>query len=703
MFFSEELGAHYSPSQTKFTVASEHATKIELCLFSPDEKQEQRIPLTREGKIWQAEVKNLKPGQKYGYRAYGEYDPSAGLFFNPHKLAMDPYAQAVSSTFRFWRSEALSVENDMDTASLMPKAVLVDAKEIFDLQKYPYLNRRPQFKMGENTIYETHIKNFSYLNQNIAEQKRGKLAALAEDWSIEYFKQLGINNIELMPINPTCPGRQIPEKEGRCDSWGYNPYCYFAVDPRYGSLQDLAEVVNKLHQNGIKITIDAVFNHTGEHAARGYWNRALSFKLLDSPNYYRPAGDNKADYMNSTGCHNNFNLDTELGHKLLHDYIKQMHRLGFDGIRWDLGGDNALDNYGIFQEQGAFIQELKYATEQLKMEMYVEPWSAMGGNYTGRFSRLVPGVKEWSDKRREFTADFFSARENTAGEFGNQVSGSAITDPNTKESAMVGTAFTHDGFSLVGAFKYHKDTTDNGEQGRDGSPDNYAKSQDVEELYRRASSAAALNILSKGIPLLRNGDERSYASPNNNPYCIDDHSVWLKWNELDEHEKRLFKQICRLNALRKKHPIFTDLKLYDGKENPENGVKDITWLRPDGQEMTVAEWTLPYHKTGAYMLNGAATSSRPADDDFLIMASGDNYYTISYKLPTPPSGGKWQLVLDTSEKDFPGQERQFQAGEEYALKPYSYVIMTSKREKGRLNQRQIMSLLAQQKSLSPRR
>lgn len=692
---SDHLGAVYSPEQTRFNVISEYAEAIELCLFDEAEKTETRIPLVRrEDNLWTAEVPGLKPGQKYGYRAYGPYNPEQGLFFNPHKLAVDPYGLAVSDTFRTWRDEAFSVENDQDTARLMPKSVVVDPQAVFDPEKYPYLHKRPQFKPGRNIIYETHIKNFSVLNKHLPPEKRGRLSALSDEWTIRYLNKLGVNNIELMPITPTCPGRQIPETEGRCDSWGYNPYCYFAVDPRYGSLEDLAQTIDALHRHGMKVTVDAVLNHTGEHAARGYWNRALSFKLLDSPNYYRPQGENKADYMNTTGCHNNFNLDSKSGRRLLHDFINHMHKLGFDGIRWDLAADNALDKYGIFQNEGAFIQELRYAVDELKMEMYVEPWSAMGGNYTGRFAGLVPGVKEWSDKRRDFTADFYSGRDSTIGEFGNQSAGSAIIDPQRGESAVVGTAFTHDGFSLVGAFKYHKDTTDNGEGGRDGSADHYAKSYDQDELYRRSSGAVALNILSKGMPLLRNGDERSYASPNNNPYCIDDHSVWINWKELEAHEKKLFLTISRLNAFRQRHPVFTDLKLYTGKPLDENGVKDITWLRPDGNEMTVAEWTHPQHKTGAYMLNGAPAKDRPSDDDFLILASGDNYHTVNYRLPVPPSGGKWQLVVDTAEGEFAGQVRQFEPGSEYALRPYAFVVLTRKKTKTRINQRKLAQLVA---------
>lgn len=696
------LGASYTAQKTLFTVASEHASNIDLCLFSADESQEIRVPLVRRGNIWLAEIKGLQPGQKYAYRAYGEYNPDKGLFFNPHKLAMDPYALKVSSSFHNWQSEALSVENNVDTASIMPKAVLVDPHDIFNSSRYPYLNRRPAFPIGQNSIYETHIKNFSFLNHKVPDFKRGKLLALADDWTVEYFKKLGVNNIELMPITPTCPGRQIPETKDRGDNWGYNPYCYFAVDPRYGSLKDLVEVINKLHQNNIKVTVDAVLNHTGEHDARGYWNRALSFKLLDSPNYYRPAGNNRADYMNATGCGNNFNLDSPLGHQLLHDYIIHMHRLGFDGIRWDLAGDNALDEHGAFQNDGAFIQELRFATTKLNMEMYVEPWSALGGNYTGRFCNLVPGVKEWSDKRRHFVADFFSSRENTSAEFGNQISGSSIIDHTKAESAVVGTAFTHDGFSLVGAFKYPKDTTPNGEQGRDGSPDIYAKSSNEDELYRRALGAAAINILSKGIPLLRNGDELSFASPNNNPYCIDDQTVWLSWKNLQPNEKRLFKHICRLNALRRDHPIFHDLSLYTGEINPRNGAKDITWLRPDASEMTENEWRQPHHKTGAYMLNGSSLKHHRQDDDFLIMASGDNYYTVTYTLPNPPSGGNWQLILDTSSPNSDQLNRYFTPGSQYELKPYSFVIMTRKRPHGTEQQNQKINLALKSKGQTSR-
>lgn len=689
------LGAQYHKDKTVFRVQSEHAAGMELCLFSPDEKEEIRIKMNKgDDNVWTAEVPAVKPGQKYGYRAYGEYDPSRGLFFNPAKLAVDPYGFEVSKTMDEWTSPLLDIENSHDSAPVMPKSVVVDMKRIFDPEKYPHLQKRPSFPIAKDIIYETHIKNFSHLNTMLPREKRGKLSGLGDSWTLNYFKRLGVNNIELMPIAPTCCGRQIQKREGRTDSWGYNPYCFFAVDPRYGNWEDFAAAVNELHKAGIKVTVDAVFNHTGEHAATGERNQSLSFKLLDSPNYYRPDGDNRGRFMNSTGCDNNFNLDSLAGRGILHNYLLLMHKLGVDGIRWDLGGDNALDNYGRFQEDGAFIQELRFATQKLGMEMYVEPWSAMGGNYSGRFAALVPGVKEWSDSRKNFVGEFFSSRNGLLGQFGNQVAGSSNVDPHTNESAVIGTGRSHDGFSLLGAYQHPKNTYPNGEEGRDGSPDIYAKSYNEEELFRRANSDIAFNILSKGIPLIRNGDERGYSDPNNNPYCIDDATVWLNWDELPPRKRRLFLNICRLNAFRSRHPVFSDLQLFDGQVVEANGAKDITWLRPDGREMEGSDWNYYHAKTGAYMLNGSNNKGKPRDDDFMIMVSGDNYHTVDYKLPTPPGGGKWQLVFDSSQEEFASCVQQFEPGSSYALKPYSYVILTHKNNIARVNVNTLKALAA---------
>jgi isoamylase len=275
------LGAQYHKDKTVFRVQSEHAAGMELCLFSPDEKEEIRIKMNKgDDNVWTAEVPAVKPGQKYGYRAYGEYDPSRGLFFNPAKLAVDPYGFEVSKTMDEWTSPLLDIENSHDSAPVMPKSVVVDMKRIFDPEKYPHLQKRPSFPIAKDIIYETHIKNFSHLNTMLPREKRGKLSGLGDSWTLNYFKRLGVNNIELMPIAPTCCGRQIQKREGRTDSWGYNPYCFFAVDPRYGNWEDFAAAVSELHKAGIKVTVDAVFNHTGEHAATGERNQSLSFKLL---------------------------------------------------------------------------------------------------------------------------------------------------------------------------------------------------------------------------------------------------------------------------------------------------------------------------------------------------------------------------------------------------------------------------------------
>lgn len=679
-----KLGAAYSEKETAFSVFSSHAEKMELCLFSADEKTETRLPMHKnpETNVWSTAVPSVKPGQKYGYRASGEYNPEKGLFFNPAKLAVDPYALEVSSEIKDWETEALCGDNFIDSAPYMPKAVVTENNAQKDAQRYPYLHERPRIPWGKNVIYETHVRNFTLLNQDLPPQERGKLRAFTNPVLLDYLEQLGVNNIEFMPITPTCPGRALSKAQGRTDSWGYNPYCHFAVNPRYGTREDLKAVINALHRRGMKLTLDVVFNHTGEYTARGWDNRALSYKLLDSPSYYLANGDDLSNYADFTGCKNNFNLNTPAGQKVLHDYLDYVHGLGVDGLRFDLGGDCAMNQYGQFQDNGGFMQELKYAREKLHLDVCVEPWSALRGNYSGRFAGQIKGVKEWSDRRHKFDARFFSSHGGLQGELATQVAGSALIDPQEQSSAVIGTGRSHDGFSLVGAFEHYKDTRPNGEDGRDGSHDEYRKSSDRGELYRRAISNAAFDILSKGVPFMRAGDERGYSDPNNNPYCIDDKSVWIDWKELDEEKKKLYINICRLNAFRQKHPVFNSLELFTGEPVPANGVKDVVWLRPDAAEMEAQDWQTPYAKTGAYMLNGSSRQAGAGDDDFMIMVSGDDYHTVDYRLPKPPSGEGWKLVFDSSRDGFVSEEQAYQAGDVYALKPFSYVILSHKRHKG---------------------
>lgn len=690
-----QMGALYTPRKTTFRVFSEHAEGLEVCLFSDDEKVEIRIPMEKgDDNIWQVSLPNVKEGQKYALRARGEYNPEKGLFFNPHKIAVDPCCLEVSKEFDDWENDNLCGDNDLDNVPYIPKSVVVEQNPKKDKEKYPYLLKKPQIAWGENSIFEVHVRNFTLKNFHLPEEERGKLRGLANPWMLDYFQELGVNNVELMPITPTCPGRDLKKANGKTDNWGYNPYCHFAVNPRYGNHEDLKYLINALHSRGIKITLDVVFNHTGEYDAQGYYGRGLSYKLLDSPSYYLSNGDDKANYANYTGCRNNFNLNTKGGQKILHDFLVYAHSIGIDGVRFDLGGDCALNEYGQFQDHGGFMQEAAFARDKLKMDIIFEPWSALGGNYSGRFSSQIEDAKEWSDRRHKTDAKFFSSHGGLQGEVATQIAGSSLIDKLGKNSAVIGTGRTHDGFSLLGAFEHYKDTRPNGEDGRDGSPDEYRKSFNKDELYRRAISNVAFDFLSKGVPFMRAGDERGYSSPNNNPYCIDDESVWINWDILDENNKTLFKNICRLNAFRKNHPVFNNIELFTG-EKTENGVKDITWLRPDAQEMEGQDWQTPYAKTLAYMLNGKSKQAGGKDDDFLVMMSGDDYYTIDYQLPQPPSGGEWKLVFDSSRQGFVNEEQAFKAGDKYALKPFSYVILSHKNSKnnGRVLQKQQAQIL----------
>ena len=689
-----KMGAIYTPEKTTFSVFSEHAKKIELCLFSDDEKTETRVPLVKgDDNIWSVSIPEIKAGQKYGYRAYGDYNPEQGLFFNPQKLAVDPCCLDVSREITDWENDYLCGDNELDSASYMPKSVVVEQNKVKDYKKYPYLLKKPRIPMGQNSILEVHVRNYTLKNFHLPEDERGKLRGLANPWMLDYFEELGVNNIELMPITPTCPWRHLQKAKGQTDNWGYNPYCHFAVNPRYGTHDDLKYLINALHSRGIKVTLDVVFNHTGEYDTQGFYNRALSYKLLDSPNYYLSNGDDKSNYANFTGCRNNFNLNAQGGQKILHDFLNYANSIGIDSLRFDLGGDCALNEYGQFQDNGGFMQEIRYAREKLGMDIIVEPWSALGGNYSGRFSGQIPGVMEWSDARRKTVAEFFSSHGGKQGDVATQIAGSSLINPKNQSSAVVGTGRSHDGFSLVGAFEHYKDTRPNGEDGRDGSPDNYRKSSDRNELYRRTISNAAFDILSKGIPFMRAGDERGYSSPNNNPYCIDDESVWISWKELSPEDKNLKLNIQRLNAFRKRHPAFNSLELFTGEKVKENGAKDITWIRPDAQEMEEQDWHTPYAKTIAYVLNGKSRQAGGKDDDFMVLVSGDDYYTVDYQLPRPPSGGEWKLIFDSSAQGFVNEDKKYKAGENYSLKPFSYVILSHKRQENTGREMQNMAIL----------
>lgn len=679
------LGANLVGNSVCFSVFSEHAQKIELCLFSADEKKETRIPLHKdENNIWSVTLSDIKENQKYGYRAYGEFDPAKGLYFNPNKLLIDPFARDLSDSITDWENPAISLTNDLDSAVVVPKSVVVFEHPEEDLNRYPYLHKKPQTQWKDTIIYEANVKGFSARNEEIPEEIRGKFLAFAHPSTIQYLKSLGITHLELMPVTTTCGGLQLKKEKGLSDYWGYNPVNHFALDKRYGSREDFKTMVNELHKAGIEVGLDVVYNHTGEF---GMQHNLISYKGLDAPNYYR-LSDN-GELINTTGCGNSMNVNTPVMNRILYDSLSYFaDSLGVDGFRFDLAGDCALDSNTRFDPNGAFMQIIRRIAREKKVKISGEPWSALGGYYRGQ----MEGLMEWNDKHKEAVRRFYRGDENVVPELAAHISGGEGLYFGQTASKYIRFVAVHDGFTAYDVVNYNeKNNWANNENNNDGSNDNHSSvSPDQNIAFRRVKSMMSASILSRGIPLICAGDEMAHTQyGNNNAYCQDNELSWLNWQNLSKEQRDLYLHIRRLTALRKNHPNLANLDVFSGQIVPSNNRKDIEWIRADGQEMQEGDWHNKENHILACVINGKSSEISPNpsskknnDDDFMILMCGNTYGFVDFKLPPSPNGHKWELVFDTT-----GAHKKINDNNTYTLEPYSYVLLTSKKEQERVHER----------------
>ena len=677
MINNRKFGACKTKNGVEFAVFSEHAENIELCLFSDDEKTETRIPLKKdEDNVWSAEVKNIAAGQKYGYRAYGEFAPHKGLYFNPNKLLVDPFAKELSSSVQDWEDPALSLTNNIDSAHAVPKSVVVFDNEQKDALLYPYLHKKPAKKWKDTIIYEANVKGFSVNIPGLPENVRGKFLAFAHPAVINYLKSLGITHLELMPITTTCGGLQLKKEKGLSDYWGYNPINHFAPDKRYGTREDFKKMVNELHKAGIEVGLDVVYNHSGEFGAE---HNLISYKGLDAPNYYR-LGNNR-ELINTTGCGNSINTNTPIANRVVEDSLKYFaNDLGVDGFRFDLAGDCALDGNTRFDADGRFMRTIRQISEECKVKISGEPWSAVGGYYRGQMN----GLMEWNDKHKETVRRFYRGDENVVPEMAGHISGGEGLYYNQPTSKYIRFVAVHDGFTAYDVVSYNeKNNWANNENNNDGCNNNASSASPNREIaFRRIKSMLAASILSRGVPLICAGDEFARTQMgNNNAYCQDNELSWLNWKNLSKEQKELYLFVRKVNALRKEHPSFANLDVFTGQKVPSNGRKDIEWIRPDGKEMEAQDWHNGRNHILACVINGKngevsknPESKKNVDDDFMILMCGNTYGLADFRLPSPPNGGKkWQLVFDTA-----GDEKKINDNGTYTLEPYSYVLLTAK-------------------------
>jgi len=661
------LGATYDGTGTNFAIYSEVAEKIELCLFD-EAGNEERIRLPEmDAYVWHAFLPGIQPGQRYGFRVYGPHDPAQGHRCNPNKLLLDPYAKAIDGQvdwdesvfgYRFASGE----KNDDDSAAHMPKSVVVNP--YFDWG----VDRPPRTPYNKTVIYEAHVKGLTMTHPRVPEALRGTYGGVAHPAIIEHLQELGVTAIELMPVHQFVQDDTLQQK-GLRNYWGYNTIGFFAPHNEYAQdtdgqqVQEFKFMVRALHEAGIEVILDVVYNHTAEGNHMG---PTLSFRGIDNRAYYRLVEDDKQYYMDTTGTGNSLNVRTPQSLQLIMDslryWVTEMH---VDGFRFDLASSLARQFHEV-DRLSAFFDLCHQDPIVSQVKLIAEPWDIGDGGYqVGNFPALWT---EWNGKYRDTVRDFWRGEDATIGEFASRITGSAdlYQHSGRRPVASINFVTAHDGFTLDDLVSYNeKHNEANGEDNNDGESHNRSwncgvegKTDDVEVLELRARQRRnfiATLMLSQGVPMLLHGDElgRSQGG-NNNGYCQDSELTWIDWENVDEGLLEFTKLVTKL---RTDHPTFRRRRFFHGRPvRREEGdpVQDIAWLTPAGDLMSDEDWDAGYAKSMAMYLNGHGireTNERGEDivDDCFYLAFNAHHEPIDFTMPTSDYAEGWTVVVDTAE------------------------------------------------------
>jgi glycogen operon protein len=661
------LGATYDGTGTNFAIYSEVAEKIELCLFD-DQGNEERIRLPEmDAYVWHAFLPGIQPGQRYGFRVHGPHDPAQGHRCNPNKLLLDPYAKAIDGQID-WDESVFGYhfdnggKNDDDSAAHMPKSVVINP--YFDWG----VDRPPKTPYNKTVIYEAHVKGLTMTHPRIPEDLRGTYAGVAHPAVIEHLQQLGITAIELMPVHQFVQDDTLLQK-GLRNYWGYNTIGFFAPHNEYAQqtdgqqVQEFKGMVRALHEAGIEVILDVVYNHTAEGNHMG---PTLSFRGIDNQAYYRLVEDDKQYYMDTTGTGNSLNVATPQSLQLIMDslryWVTEMH---VDGFRFDLASSLARQFHEV-DRLSAFFDLVHQDPIVSQVKLIAEPWDIGDGGYqVGNFPALWT---EWNGKYRDTVRDFWRGEDATIGEFASRISGSAdlYQHSGRRPVASINFVTAHDGFTLNDLVSYNeKHNEANGEGNNDGESHNRSwncgvegDTDDPEILALRAQQRRnfiASLMLSQGVPMLLHGDElgRSQGG-NNNGYCQDDEITWIDWENIDEGLLEFTKLVTRL---RTDHPTFRRRRFFHGRPvRREEGdpVQDIAWLTPGGEVMDDDDWDVGFAKSLAMYLNGHGireTDERGEDvvDDCFYLAFNAHHEPIEFTLPSDDYAESWTVVVDTAE------------------------------------------------------
>lgn len=693
------LGASYDGAGVNFALYSQVAQKVELCLFD-EHDVETRIEMTeRNSYVWHNYIPGLQPGQRYGYRVYGPYDPVHGLRCNPNKLLLDPYAKAIEgnidgdeSLFSYWfkSPDDNSAMNDLDSAAHTMKSAVINPYFDWGNDQHPYISYH------DSVIYEAHVRGMTNLNMDVPPDIRGTYAGLAYPSVIEYLKKLGITAIELMPIHQFVNDSFLQEK-GLSNYWGYNTIGFFAPHNAYSSSGERGEQVNEFksmvkayHRAGMEVILDVVYNHTAEGNHMG---PTLSFKGIDNASYYRLVEGDQQHYFDTTGTGNSLLMRSPHALQLITDslryWVTEMH---VDGFRFDLAATLARQ----FQEVdklSAFFDIVEQDPIISRVKLIAEPWDLGSGGY--QVGGFPSSWSEWNGRYRDTVRDFWRSQPSTLPEFASRLMGSSdLYQVNGRRPvASVNFITAHDGFTMNDLVSYNeKHNEANGEGNRDGESNNRSWNcgvegptniPDVNDLrQRQMRNMFATLLFSQGIPMICGGDEVARTQQgNNNAYCQDNEISWTNWH-LDKGRKELLAFVSKLIHLRLDHPVLHRRRFFTGREpgDDSNTIPQVEWFDHTGSIMDMDDWQNTHAFSMMIYLNGSDIpevdwyGNRMVDNDFILIFNA-HYEPIMFTLPDERYGRKWQLVVDTHNPDEP--ELSYEAGFMITAQSRSFLMLMS--------------------------
>jgi glycogen operon protein len=691
------LGATWDGTGVNFALFSETGTKVELCLFDEvtDTKERQRITLPEKTDlVFHGYFPDIEPGQLYGYRIHGPYDPATGSRFNAAKIMLDPYAKAIGRDVK-WDDSLFAyplhekddlTPDDRDNAAVAPLASVIDTAFTWGDDRPP---RNPWHR---TLIYEAHVKGLTMLHPDVPEEKRGTYAGVASEPVIKHLLDLGVTAIELLPVHYHLDDRQLVDR-GLVNYWGYNTLNYFSPHLGYASrrsprksVQEFKMMVRALHAAGIEVILDVVYNHTAEGNHLG---PTLSWRGIDNASYYRLSPEDPRYYMDFTGCGNTLNMMHPRVLQLIMDslryWITEMH---VDGFRFDLASTLARELHEV-NRLGAFFDIIHQDPIISQVKLIAEPWDVGPGGYqVGNFPVLWT---EWNGKYRDTVRRFWKGEGGTASEMATRLAGSSdlYEDDGRKPYASINFITAHDGFSMQDLVSYdQKHNEANGENNMDGSDNNDSWNCGVEgptdnqdiilTRERQKRNLFATLLFSEGVAMILAGDELSHTqNGNNNAYCQDNELTWLHWN-LDERQKKFLDFCKRCTRIWRDQPVLQRRKFFVGRPIRGNEIKDISWLEPSGQEMSDDAWNAGFIKCLGVRLAGDMISEvdehgQPIKGDTLLLLLNAHWEQIHFTLPTPGENKVWQTLIDTDRPDNP--PKVFRGGEQFPLFGRSLVLL----------------------------